>query len=163
MIYSMTDFDPNSITQEDLHKYRNAAEQAWADDTRHPDYAGHPHPSAGQCYVTSRWLATKIGGQVGVKDGHYFWVSPDRRYIIDLTGDQFTYEPADPRLEGIRLDDEDEGHIIPEAHKTYRPGPILYNKADHPLYNGFRVKSFKTESPRLKLFRQRADAAYGTG
>lgn len=157
----MADFDPNSITQADLHRFRSAAEQAWGDDTRHPDFIGHPDPSAGQCYVTSRWLTTKLGGQVGVKDGHYFWVSPDRKYVIDLTGDQFTYHPEDPRLEGIRLDAEDEGHSIPLDKKTYRPGPALYNKADHPLFKGFKTKTFKTENPRVKLFNQRADVAYG--
>lgn len=156
----MSEFDPNDITQDDLHKLRSAAEGAWADDTRHPSFVGHPHPSAGQCYVTSRWMTTKLGGHVGVKSGHYFWVSPDKRYIVDLTGDQFTYPPADPRLEGIRLDEEDTGHVISDDHKTYRPGPVLYNRADHPLYKGFRVKEFKTETPRVKLFNQRADAAY---
>lgn len=105
-------------------------------------------------------MTTKLGGHVGVKNGHYFWVSSDKRYIVDLTGDQFTYLPADPRLEGIRLDEEDTGHVIPEDHKTYRPGPALYNRADHPLYKGFRIKDFKTENPRVKLFNQRADAAY---
>lgn len=157
----MNDFDPHSLTQEDLHRYRSAAETAWGDDTRHENFIGHPHPSAGQCYVTSRWLTTKLGGSVGTKDGHYFWVSPDRKYIVDLTGDQFTYEPADPRLEGIRLDGEDEGHVIPEDHKTYRPGPVLYKQASHPLYKGFRVKEFKSENPRVKLFNKRADEAYG--
>lgn len=153
-------FDPNDITQDDLHKLRNAAEGAWGDDTRHENFIGHPHPSAGQCYVTSRWMTSKLGGHVGVKNGHYFWVSPDKNYVVDLTGDQFTYEPTDPRMEGMRLDDEDEGHVTPEDHKTYRPGPVLYNRADHPLYKGFRIKDFKTENPRVKLFAQRADAAY---
>lgn len=156
----MSEWDPNSISQGDLHKLRTAAEAAWGDDVRHPQFIGHPHPSAGTCYVTSRWMTSKLGGHVGVKNGHYFWVSPDKNYVVDLTGDQFTYEPTDPRTEGLRLDDEDEGHVIPEDHKAYRPGPVLYNRADHPLYKGFRVKDFRTENPRVKLFAQRANAAY---
>jgi hypothetical protein len=87
------DWNPESLTQEKLNTYRAAAEQAWGDDTRHERYIGHPQPSAGQCYVTSRWLTTKLGGSVGSKDGHYVWVSPDKQYVVDLTGDQFAYEP----------------------------------------------------------------------
>jgi hypothetical protein len=157
----MTDFDPSSITQDQLHGLRDAAEQAWGDDTRHPDYAGHPQPSAGQCYVTSRWLTGKLGGTVGVKSGHYFWVSPDKKYVIDLTGDQFAYSPSDLKYNGIKLDaDDEEGWEPTEDQKKHRPGPILFKKSDHPLYKGYRVKSFKTENPRVKLFRQRADEAY---
>src|ERR1035438_7353448 len=89
------DFDPDTITQEKLHELRTAAEHAWSDETRHPDSQGHPQPSAGQCYVTSRWLQGKLGGgHIGVKQGHYFWVSPDKNYIIDLTGDQDAYGPT---------------------------------------------------------------------
>ncbi len=156
----MPEFDPSSITQDQLHGLRDAAEQAWGDDTRHPDFAGHPQPSAGQCYVTSRWMTSKLGGHVGVKSGHYFWVSPDKKYIIDLTGDQFAYGPADLKYHGIRLDEDDSGWEPTEDQKQHRPGPILFKKSDHPLYKGYRVKSFKTENPRVKLFRQRADEAY---
>ena len=121
---------------------------------------GHPLPSAGQCYVTSRWLTSKLGGTVGVKAGHYFWVSPDRKYVIDLTGDQFHYTPEDLRYRGLRLDDEDEGWEPTLDQTQWRPGPVLYKSADHPLFKGFRVKEFKTEAPRVKLFAQRADEAY---
>jgi hypothetical protein len=153
------DFHPDSITQDDLHRYRTAAEQAWGDDTRHENYIGHPDPSAGQCYVTSRWLTTHIGGHVAVKSGHYVWMSPDKSHVIDLTGDQFSIPPEDPRWEGLKLDAEDEGwHHTPDQ-KVYRPGPILYKRADHPLYRGSRVKTFATENKRVKLFRERADAA----
>ena len=152
-------WDPESISQEQLHDYRRAAEAAWGDDTRHENYIGHPQPSAGQCYVTSRWLTTKLGGHVGVKGGHYFWVSPDRSHVIDLTGDQFAYKPADLRFNGIQLDEEDEPWEYDPEHLTHRPGPIMFKRADHPLYKGFKVKSFKTENPRVKLFKDRADAA----
>lgn len=157
----MEEFDPNSIDQAQLHKLRAAAEASWGKDTCHENSIDDPYPSAGQCYVTSRWLTTKLGGQVGVINGHYVWLSPDKKYVIDLTGDQFAYEPADPRLEGIRLDNEDEGHSIPLDHQTHRPGPVIYVRKDHPLYKGVRVKSFKTENPRVKLFNRRADEAYG--
>jgi hypothetical protein len=155
----MTDFDPHSISQDDLHRYRQAAETAWGDDTRHPDYVGHPEPSAGQCYVTARWLTTKLGGHVGSKSGHFFWVSPDKQYVIDLTGDQFSYAPADMRYHGIKLDEEDEGWTPTEDQKKWRPGPILFKQASHPLFEGFRVKEYKSENPRVRTFRQRADAA----
>jgi hypothetical protein len=157
----MDEFDPHSISQDQLHELRNAAESAWGDDTRHPDYEGHPQPSAGQCYVTSRWLTKKLGGQVGVKNGHYFWVSPDRKYVIDLTGDQFSYSPEDLRYRGAKLDADDEGWTPTEDQTQYRPGPILYKLATHPLFHGFRIKTFKTENPRVKRFQERADQAYG--
>ncbi len=156
----MSEFDPSSIDQQQLHALRNAAEKAWGDDTRHPNYQGHPQPSVGQCYVTSRWMTSKLGGHVGVKGGHYFWVSPDKKYVIDLTGDQFAYEPEDPKYHGIRLDEDDPGWEPTEDQKKHRPGPIMYKKSDHPLYKGFRVKEFKTENPRVKAFKERADEAY---
>lgn len=152
-------FDPDSISQEKLNEYRRAAEAAWGDDTRHESHIGHPQPSAGQCYVTSRWLTSKLGGQVGSKDGHYFWVSPDKSHVIDLTGDQFAYAPNDPRVEGLQLDGEDEPWEFQPDQLTYRPGPVMFKRADHPLYKGMRVKSFKSESPRVKLFADRANAA----
>lgn len=156
----MTEFNPEELDQDTLHELRGAAEQAWGDDTRHPAYEGHPDPSAGQCYVTSRWLTTKLGGHVGVKDGHYFWVSPDKQYIVDLTGDQFSYEPKDLRYRGIKLDEEDEGWQPTEDQKKWRPGPVLFKRSNHPLFKGFRVKSYKSENPRVKAFAQRANEAY---
>lgn len=65
-----------------LHK---AAHFAWDDDTRLAAYYAHPEPSAGQCYVTARWLADRLGGNVGRKNGHYFFVSSDGSYALDLT------------------------------------------------------------------------------
>lgn len=150
---------PDDVTQEDLHRYRAAAEQAWGDDTRHPSFRGSPQPSAGQCYVTSRWLTTHLGGQVGTKAGHYFWVSPDRSHVIDLTGDQFAYKPADLKWIGMKLDEEDPGWEPTEDQKAHRPGPVLYKRADHPIFKGFRIKEFKTEAPRVRTFIDRADQA----
>ena len=156
----MTDWSHEDITQEDLHRYRDAAEQAWGDDTRHPNYVGHPQPSAGQCYVTSRWLVEKLGGHVGIKDGHYFWVSPDKSYVIDLTGDQFAYSPSDLRWHGVKLDSEDSGWEPTEDQTSYRPGPVVYKKSDHPLFKGFRIKEYKTKNPRVESFIRRANEAY---
>jgi tRNA nucleotidyltransferase (CCA-adding enzyme) len=153
------DWNPDSISQEKLHEYRRAAEAAWGDDTRHESYLGHPQPSVGQCYVTSRWLTTRLGGYVGSKDGHYFWVSPDRSHVVDLTGDQFAYKPADLRFNGVQLDEEDEPWEYHPEQNVHRPGPAMFKRADHPLYKGFRVEEFKTEIPRVKIFRERADAA----
>lgn len=151
------DWTPDQVSQDYLHDLRNAAEQAWGDDTRHEAYTGHPQPSAGQCYVTSRWLASKLGGHVGVKSGHYFWVSPDKSHVIDLTGDQFAYPPADISRYGIKLDEDDSGWEPTEDHTRWRPGPVLYKRADHPLYRGFRIKSAENDDPRVGLFAQRAD------
>ncbi len=153
----MSVFDPHSVSQEKLQHFRNAAEQAWADDTRHPDFQGHPCSAAGQCYVTSKWLQGKLGGHVGQKGGHYFWASPDKQYIIDLTGDQYAYEPTDKRAQ-IPQDGEDEPWEPPQDHQEHRPGPVVYTRADHPLYKGFRVKE-DPENPRATLFGKRADLA----
>lgn len=152
------DWDPSEISQERLQQLRAAAEAAWGDDTRHDKFRGNESLSAGQCYVTSRWLTSILGGYVGVKNGHYFWVSPDKTHIIDLTGDQFAYPPADIRRYGIKLDEEDEGWIPNKEQTGWRPGPIMFKRADHPLYKGFRIKTPKTENSRVALFSKRADA-----
>jgi hypothetical protein len=155
----VSDFDPDQITQDQLHRYRDAAEAAWGDDTRHPSYVGHPLAAAGQCYVTSRWLADKLGGHVAVKGGHYFMLTPDKQYVVDLTGDQFAYPPEDLTKHGIRLDEDDDGWKPTDDQTKWTPGPILYKPASHPLYKGGRIKTPKTENPRVKLFKQRANEA----
>lgn len=154
MAASNTTFKP-----EDLNALRTAAEQAWGDDTRHPNFQGDALPSAGQCYVTSRWLQSRYGGHVGVKNGHYFWVSEDKSHVVDLTGDQFAYSPADPAFEGLPMDDEDEPWRYDEAQKTWRPGPPLYKRSTHPLFKNFRTKTYATENPRVRTFTDRANAA----
>lgn len=156
----MSEWSPHDLDQDELHRLRAAAEQAWGDDTRHPDYEGHPQPSAGQCYITSRWLKGRLGGHVGSKNGHYFWVSPTKSHVLDLTGDQFSSAPADLRWHGVKLDENDEGWLPTEEQHNWQPGPIVYASADHPLYQGFRVKDYKTENPRVQTFAQRADEAY---
>lgn len=155
-------FDPDSITQEKLHELRRAAEHAWSDETRPVDSYGHPQPSAGQCYVTSRWIADKIGGHVGIKGGHFFAVSPDRNYVVDLTGDQ---DASAPVKWGERLqDNEDEPYEFDPEQMRHRPGPIIYTSANNPLYRGFRIpgepqQENEDTSARARLFAERANAA----
>src|ERR1039458_2104489 len=124
----METFNPNSITPDDLRDWRGAAEQAWGDDTRHPNFAGHPQASKGQCYVTSEWLRSRLGGHVGAKDGHYFWVAPDRSHIVDLTGDQFHGQSEIPT-----------NPVHTQSSSEWAPGPIHMERADHPYWKGFRV------------------------
>lgn len=131
-------FDPDTITQERLHELRRAAEHAWSDETRPENSHGHPQPSAGHCYVTSKWLQTKFGGgHIGSKDGHFFWVSPDRNYVVDLTGDQDAYGPV--KWAERPQDAEDEPYTFEPEQMRHRPGPIIYTSASNPLYKGFRV------------------------
>jgi hypothetical protein len=153
----MMGFDPDTITQAKLHELRRAAEHAWSDETRHEDSRGHPQPSAGQCYVTSRWLQSKLGGYIGVKQGHYFWVSHDRKYIIDLTGDQNASGPV--RWAAQMQDGEDEPFEFESEQMRHRPGPIIYTQATNPLYKGFRMKDYPNPHPRSELFAERANAA----
>jgi tRNA nucleotidyltransferase (CCA-adding enzyme) len=129
-------WDPDSLTPEKLHRYRQAAESAWGDDTRSEEYIPHPNPAAGQCFVTSRWLTKHEGGDVGTKDGHYFWVSPDRSHVADITGDRGEH-----------------------------PGPVKFKRADHPAYKGFRIAgpAAPDADRRAQLFAQRADHALHHG
>lgn len=167
-------FDPDTITQEKLHELRRAAEHAWSDETRPEDSRGHPQPSAGHCYVTSKWLQGKLGGgHVGLKDGHYFWVSPDKNYVVDLTGDQTAYGPV--KWAAQAQDADDEPYEFEPEQMRHRPGPIIYTHATSPLYRGFRIQSdpqpgqdkrdwedleqSPTISQRADLFAERANAA----
>jgi tRNA nucleotidyltransferase (CCA-adding enzyme) len=149
-------FNPDSLTPDRLNDFRHAAEQAWADDTRHENFIGHPQPSAGNCYVTSAWLKSHLGGHVGAKRGHYFWVSPGKSHVVDLSGDLFAHEPEQS---APLMDSEDEPWELDPHQKTHRPGPVMYKRADHPIYKGFRVLPDFDEHPRAKLFKRRADAA----
>lgn len=167
-------FDPDTITQEKLHELRRAAEHAWSDETRPEDSRGHPQPSAGHCYVTSKWLQGKLGGHIGRKDGHFFWVSPDRHYIIDLTGDQDAFGPV--KWAARPMDAEDEPYEFEPEQMRHRPGPIIYTSAKNPLYRDFRIQAdpgqpgqdkrdwedleqSPTITDRAQLFAERANAA----
>lgn len=155
-------FDPNAISQGHLHALREAAENSWADDTRHSAYQGHPQPSAGQCYVTSRWLTSRLGGSVARKDGHYFWLSPEKSHAIDLTGDNFAFKPEHPTLQGIRLNEHDPGLELEPHQLAHRPGPMLYKETTHPYFAGAEVMPDEDDSDaaqRTDRFVRRADAA----
>lgn len=155
-------FDPDTITQEKLHELRRAAEHAWSDETRPEDSKGHPQPSAGHCYVTSKWLQGKLGGgHVGEKEGHFFWVSPDKHYVIDLTGDQDASAPA--KATNAPLDGEDEPFEFEPEQLRHRPGPVIYTQATNPLYRDFRIAhssdGLGETAERAQLFAERANAA----
>jgi hypothetical protein len=149
-------FNPDSISQERLSELQRAAELAWGEDTRHPAYQGHPDPSQGCCYVTSRWLQKRLGGFVGIKRGHYFWVSPDKEYIIDLTGDLFSKPPIDPSVDGQTDESGDLIRLEPH-HKRWMLGPSVYVRSTHPLYRDFRIVP-NTKHDRSEVFAKRADA-----
>lgn len=155
-------FDPDTITQEKLHELRRAAEHSWSDETRPEDSRGHPQPSAGHCYVTSKWLQGKLGGgHIGEKEGHFFWVSPDKNYVIDLTGDQNASVPVKgaPRPQ----DEDDEPYEYEPEQMRHRPGPVIYTQATNPLYRDFRIahtsEGLGDSAERSQLFAERANAA----
>lgn len=150
------------FSQEKLHRLRAAAEAAWGDDTRHANLQGHPEKSVGQCRVTSQWVRKRFGGHVGLKGGHYHWLSPDKNYALDLTGDNHYQPPHDLRYRGMRLDDEDEGWEPTLAQASWQPGPIIYKRATHPLFKDARVID-APEDERSRLFAQKADDAYDGG
>src|SRR5438270_298179 len=140
------------LSPDKLNDLRRAAEYAWGDDTRDEGFVGHPDPSAGQCFVTSQWMAHKLGGYVGTKKGHYFWVSPDREHVVDLTGDWFTRPPLDESIEGKPLDEHDEPWTMDPEHKRHMPGPVMYKRATHPLWKGFRIVNDYPDHERAQLF-----------
>lgn len=149
-------FDPDSISQDHINDLQRAAELAWGEDTRHPSFQGHPDMSQGQCYVTSRWLQKRLGGFVGEKKGHYFWVSPDKQYIIDLTGDDYSRPPHDYSLEG-QLDEHGQPLVLEPHHKRWMVGPSVYTRSNHPAYRDFRIVD-DTDHERADAFGNRADA-----
>lgn len=150
-------WDSHSLSQNQLQDYRNAAEQAWGDDTRHPDFIGHPNPGAGQCRVTSKWLAGQIGGHLATQGGHYFTLSPDKTHVIDLTGDQ-NATPPNPSM-GQMVDEEDEPYDLDPEQQQWRPGPVMFKKANHPLYRNARLIAPAPDDDRSRVFKERANAA----
>lgn len=126
-------FDPYSLDKSHIEELRKAAEVAWGDDVRSPNFVGHPQPSAGCCMVTSKWLTSRLGGFTGFKQGHWFWVSPDKQFCLDLTGDSNTHE----------------GSI---------PGPPVFKSIKDPRYKGLRIREV-ADSDRTRAFSKRADNA----
>lgn len=153
----MAQFDPDAISQDDLKELQRAAELSWGEDTRHPSFQEHPDPSAGQCLVTSRWLQQRLGGGfIGMKKGHYFWVSPDKQYIIDLTGDKYSTPPYHPSVES-QMDENGEQIRLDPNHRNWMTGPSVFVRASHPEYRDFRIMEDES-NPRSELFAKRADA-----
>src|SRR4051812_40901747 len=77
---------PEAITPGEIDALREAAYRACSDDTRYPLWRSSSRVDGGQCAVISSWLVSRLGGYVGTREGHYAWLSPDRSYILDLTG-----------------------------------------------------------------------------
>lgn len=153
--------DADDLTQKEILELRKAASQAWSDGSRHERFQLHPMKELGQCYVTSAWLKNRLGGYIGLKNGHYFWISPDKTKALDLVNDHIAYQPIEPNHEGLKADDQDlDGYRVPEARKQWHPGPPIYKATTHHLFKDFRVKDIKQETQRTKDFIQKANQAY---
>lgn len=86
------------ITDGEIDALRLVAAQAWSDDTEYPLIQKRGGIGEGQCYVTSVWLQSRLGGFVGKRAGHFVWLSPDKSYTLDLTNNHtgsVAYEPND--------------------------------------------------------------------
>jgi tRNA nucleotidyltransferase/poly(A) polymerase len=86
----------------------------------------------GHCYVTSKWLQSRLGGHVARKSGHYYWLSPDGHYALDIVGDHFKNPPP------------------------------LYKRTTHPLFRGGEIVHGSTttyDDARTNRFADRANAA----
>ena len=80
-------WNSDAISAGEIDALRITASQAWADDTCYPRLLNKKaFVGGGQCYVTSVWLVERLGGFVGKKAGHFAWLSPDKSYVLDLTG-----------------------------------------------------------------------------
>src|SRR5206468_3092709 len=82
------------------------------------------------CYNTARWLQERLGGHVGSKGGHYFWVAPGMDHALDLTADQFGGSPIlyksthHPLFQGMNapvenIDDETTQRMISRANREF--------------------------------------------
>jgi tRNA nucleotidyltransferase (CCA-adding enzyme) len=151
------------LDQNEIIKLRDAAEKAWSEHSRHSSMRGHPDPSAGQCYVTSKWLQSRLGGRVGRKHGHYFWITPDDQYALDLTGDLYSRAPVPEELRGVKVDDEDEhGFQHRPDQMVHTPGSPVFKRLTHSVYEAPEVVEGESEQTgeRWKAFAQKADRAY---
>jgi hypothetical protein len=126
------------LGQDEILVLRAAAERAWNDHSRHSAFYGHPLKAAGQCYVTARWLQNRLGGHVARKEGHFFWLSADENYVLDITGDRFPFKP--------------------DKQSGWRSGPPLHKMASHPLYEGYEIVPDNTDIElRVERFIRRAN------
>lgn len=130
-----------AVTPGEIEALKRAASLAWDDDTRYPRWNGSYRNGNGQCYVTSRWLVEQLGGYIGIKQGHYAWVSPDGEYAIDLTGEHSgeTYYGSAEGYESIPLiDDERSARFNKRATRLF----------DHMIKTGEMIgDAFPGEEP----------------
>lgn len=87
-----------SITEGEIDALFQAAKRAWGTDTKYP-ISSMKSSDGGQCYVTACWLQERLGGKLGKRRGHYAWLSPDERYIIDIAS--HTGKPLYVKNEGF--------------------------------------------------------------
>lgn len=154
-------FDPYSLDQDRILRLRGAAQASWRDDTRPEAHRGHKDPSVGQSYVTSRWLQSLLGGHVGQKQGYHFWVSPDKRYALDLTGERHRQIPEDwSRYQGLPMDADDEGGFDARRLAQHIPGHPIYKKTNHPLFKNFKISDDTLAPSEVRVFSDRANKAY---
>lgn len=150
----------DQLTPKEIQRLRSAAESAWGDDTRPEKYQGHPLPALGQCLVTSQWLQHRLGGYVGLKNGHFFHLSPDKEYGLDLAGDHAVFPPGNPDYEGIQQGEDDPvGYRLPTFHRSWHAAPPVYKRSNHHLFSNARVVNYQP-GQRAQTFIQRANEAY---
>jgi len=93
---------PELITEGEIDALRLVAAQAWSDDTEYPLIQKRGGIGEGQCYITTVWLQSRLGGFVGKSEGHFAWMSPDKSYILDLTNNHtgsYSYLPNENYVE----------------------------------------------------------------
>lgn len=76
----------DAISEGEIDALHRAALAACNEDTRYPAWRGSHRQAGGECHNIAHWLVSRLGGHVGAQLGHYAWLSPDDRYVIDLTG-----------------------------------------------------------------------------
>lgn len=112
----------DSITPGEINALRQAALRACGNDTTYPHRAGASRVDAGECYNMARWLTTRLGGYVGVRRGHFAWVSADGSYALDLTGnhgDGYTYGPNEGYEPYPTVDNERSARFIKRANVIF--------------------------------------------
>lgn len=75
-----------AISDGEIDALARAARAVCNEDTVYPLWRHARTHGGGECLNMARWLVSRLGGDVGKDHGHYVWLSPDRRYFIDLTG-----------------------------------------------------------------------------
>lgn len=156
-------FDPQSISQDDLLALKKSAQKAWGDDTRHPQYAGEQDASKGQCYVTSFWMTKRFGGFIGHDNGHYVWVSPDKKYVIDLTCDKHKYviykSISHPIFQSVKVDKPKPNE---RAERFADRAESIFKNFDHfaRVSMDYAGDALPAEEPQAQSNRDHADGGF---